>query len=156
MDNAKVVSTPGTKEEGTTKEDYQTPLSEREATMYRAIVARCNYLVPDRPDMAYAVKGLARSMTAPCDGDMSKLKRLGRYIKGKPRVVQWFEWQPATDTATTYSDADWAGCKTIRKSTASGCLTIGKHTIKGWSKTQSLIALSSAESELYAALKAAA
>ena len=33
---------------------------------------------------------------------------------------------------------------------------VGSHTLKGWSKTQSLIALSSAESELYAALKASA
>ena len=33
---------------------------------------------------------------------------------------------------------------------------IGKHAVKGWSKTQALVALSSGESELYAALKAAA
>ena len=31
----------------------------------------------------------------------------------------------------------------------------GKHLLKGWSKTQSLIALSSGESELYATPKAA-
>ena len=33
---------------------------------------------------------------------------------------------------------------------------IGAHNIKSWSRTQALIALSSGESELYAALKAAA
>ena len=33
---------------------------------------------------------------------------------------------------------------------------LGAHTLKGWSKTQALIALSSGESELYAALKASA
>ena len=33
---------------------------------------------------------------------------------------------------------------------------LGEHTLKGWSKTQTLIALSSGESELYAALKASA
>ena len=32
----------------------------------------------------------------------------------------------------------------------------GGHTLKGWSKTQTLIALSSGESELYATLKASA
>ena len=32
----------------------------------------------------------------------------------------------------------------------------GKHTLKTWSKTQSLLALSSGESEFYAALKASA
>ena len=33
---------------------------------------------------------------------------------------------------------------------------LGAHALKGWSKTQALIALSSGESELYAALKASA
>ena len=33
---------------------------------------------------------------------------------------------------------------------------LGKHTLKGWSKTQTLVALSPGESELYAALKASA
>ena len=56
----------------------------------------------------------------------------------------------------TYSDADWAGCKQTRKSTIGGCIIVGKHTIKGRSKTQSLVALSSGESELYVVLKAAA
>ena len=35
-------------------------------------------------------------------------------------------------------------------------MEIGRHCVKGWSKTQSLIALSSGESELYATLRAAA
>ena len=35
-------------------------------------------------------------------------------------------------------------------------MTLGRHVLKGWSKTQSLIALSSGESELYATLRAAA
>ena len=34
-------------------------------------------------------------------------------------------------------------------------MTTGKHTIKGWSKIQALVALSSGESELYVSLKAA-
>ena len=35
-------------------------------------------------------------------------------------------------------------------------MRLGAHTIKSWSKTQTLLALSSGESEFYAALKAAA
>ena len=35
-------------------------------------------------------------------------------------------------------------------------MKLGSHTVKSWSKTQSLIALSSGESEFYAALKASA
>ena len=102
------------------------------------------------------MKELARAMSNPSNGDWLKLKRLGRYIKGRPRLQQIFAWQLAQGMVTTYSDADWAGCKQSRKSTTGGCITVGKHTIKGWSKTQALVALSSGESELYASLKAAA
>ena len=119
-------------------------------------MARLNHLIPDRLDIAYAVKELARAMSKPTNGDWLRLKRLGRYIKGRPRVQQVYEWQSAQGMVITYSDADWAGCKQTRKSTTGGCITIGKHTIKGWSKTQSLVALSSGESELYAMLRAAA
>ena len=42
LQEAKAVSTPGTKEEGRTTEDNEEPLSEEQATKYRALVARCN------------------------------------------------------------------------------------------------------------------
>ena len=54
---------------------------------------------------------------------------------------------------TLYTDSDWAGDKGTRKSTSGGVLLIGSHFIKSWSKGQSLIALSSAEAELYSILK---
>ena len=60
----------------------------------------------------------------------------------------------AQDTMTTYSDVDWAGCKNTRKSTTGGVIKIGSHCVKGWSKTQALIAFSSGESEFYVALRA--
>ena len=82
---AKTVSTPGTKEEGRTGEDHGAALDDKETTNYRALVSRCNYLAPDRLDMAFTVKGLARAMAKPTRGDLQKLKRLGRYLKGKPR-----------------------------------------------------------------------
>ena len=40
-----------------------------------------------------------------------------------------------------------------RKSTSGGTICRGKHVIKAWSKTQAILAKSSAESELYAAVK---
>ena len=154
--DAKPVSTPGAKEEGRIQNGHESNLGETESSHYRAIVARCNYTAPDRPDIAYAVNELARHMASPTEGDWQRLERLGRYLKGKPRLEQVYEWQNEQTTLRIYSDADWAGCKETRKSTTDGCVKIGEHPIKGWSKTQSLIALSSGESELYATLKAAA
>ena len=47
------------------------------------------------------------------------------------------------------TNAAWAGCRRARKSTSGGSISIGQHCIKTWSKTQAVIAKSSAESELY-------
>ena len=95
-------------------------------------------------------------MADPTEGDWLRFKRLGRYLKGKPRIQQLYKWQQEQNVLRVYSDAFWAGCKQSRKSILGGCIKIGEHMIKGWSKIQSLIALSSGESELYAALKAPA
>ena len=156
LKEAKGVVAPGTKDEGTTKENCEVPLEGEEASQYRAIVARLNYLAADRPDIAFAVKELARNMSAPTQGSRDRLKRLGRYLVHKPRAVVDFEWQDVPTRLRAFTDADWAGCKSTRKSTSGGVLVLGKHTVKTWSKTQSLVALSSGESELYAALKASA
>ena len=64
--------------------------------------------------------------------------------------------QPRRTKLVTYSDADWAGCRTARKITTGGCIKIGDHCVKGWSNTQTSVALSSGESESYASLKASA
>ena len=69
-------------------------------------------------------------------------------------MVQDFVWQQGDKPMCTYSDSDWAGCRTSRKSTSGGAIFIGKHCIRTWSKTQATIALSSAEAELVALVKA--
>ena len=53
----------------------------------------------------------------------------------------------------TYVDSDWAGCRKTRKSTSGGAIMGGGHFIKGWSRTQNHIPLSSAEAELIALVK---
>eukprot|EP00959_Pyramimonas_sp_CCMP1952_P241949 5057334-Pyramimonas_sp.AAC.1 len=51
---------------------------------------RASYLAPDRADIGDAVKNLAKHMQSPKQVDMARLKRLARYQKGRPRVVQVF------------------------------------------------------------------
>ena len=57
---------------------------------------------------------------------------------------------------TTYTDSDWAGCVKTARSTSGGILTMGEHVIKTYAKQQKVIALSSAEAELYAMVAASA
>ena len=80
---------------------------------------------------------------------------MARYVLSHPRVVWEFEMQGEIKQMRAFSDADWAGCRRARKSTSGGSIHVGLHCIKTWSKTQAVIAKSSAESELYAVVKTA-
>ena len=111
------------------------------------------YLGPDRPEMLYASKEVCREMSEPSVGGLEKITRIAKFLCGKPRVVWEFPNQERQDTIDVYVDANWAGCRRTRKSTSGGCAMIGRHCIKAWSKTQSIIAKSSAESELYGVIK---
>ena len=84
------------------------------------------------------------------------IKRMARYLLDHPRLVQVYEWQEGIHGIYTHTDSDWAGNKVPRKSTSGGMSLTGSHCVKSWSSNQSVIALSSAEAELYALLKGAA
>ena len=92
-------------------------------------------------------------MSSPEVGDWGRLKRIGRYLKSSPRYVVEYKFQGWPEHLVGMSDANWALDKETRKSTSGGVIMFGSHYIKSWSKTQSLVALSSAESELYALIK---
>lgn len=70
-------------------------------------------------------------------------------------MVHKVKWQKRINEISIFIDADRSGDKATRKSTTAGRIMLGMHLLKGWSKTQTLVALSSGESELYATLKAA-
>ena len=137
-----------------TKEDEVSPtLSTQEASRYRSMAARANYLAQDRPEIAYSVKELCRRMATLKEADKVHFNRLAQYVNGHKRLVQLLKFQAGPIEAVGDSDSDWAGCKITRKSTSGGCVLIGNHFIKGWSKTQNVIALSSAEAELTGIVK---
>ena len=131
-------------------------LSHEQATEYRSLGARANYLANDRMDIQFAVKEICRSMSDPTIGDRRKLKRLARYLVGRPRLVSEYEFQMRCDHLDGFSDSNWAGCRKTGKSTSGGVMMIGGHVVKTWSSTQKSITLSSAEAELVAAVKMSA
>ena len=130
-------------------------LGHEETTMFRAVAARLNYLSQDRPDIAFATMKLCSKMSRPDARDLKNMKRVGRFLVGRPRVGCLFEWQAHTSALHALADADWAGDRQSRKS-VSGCVILhGKHLIKAWTKQQSIVATSTAEAELYAGNRAA-
>ena len=81
------VVTPGEKREVKEEEGEEQELRGADATLFRALVARANYLAQDRTDIAFAVKELCRRMSSPREGDWKGLKRLGRYLVDKRRLT---------------------------------------------------------------------
>jgi hypothetical protein len=78
------VVTPGVKDNN---EGTERKMDNKEASLYRAIVARANYLCQDRSDIQLAVKELCRTMAEPTHDNWVALKRLGRYFVGRNRMV---------------------------------------------------------------------
>ena len=159
MQNAKPVGTPAVTDPKNIIEMRENSkcLEGREATAYRGLTARINFLAQDRADLQFAVKGASKHMANPREYDWIYIKRIARYLVGKPRYIQMFKWQSdKIDMLTAFSDSDWAGDKESRKSTSGGVIKMGEHLIKTWSTTQQIVAMSSGEAELYALVKAAA
>ena len=83
------------------------------------------------------------------------LKRLARYLKGHPRLVQIFKYQTEIKAMEMWCDSDHAGCVRSRKSTSGGVLMLGGCCIRAYCKQQAVIALSSGEAEYYGLVSAA-
>ena len=133
-------------------------LSGEQATTFRALSARGNYLSQDRVDTSYSTKELCREFAAPANSSFTKLKRISRFLVGAPRLVYEYKWshdEPG-DTIVALVDTDFAGCRATRRSTSGGVLMRGGHCIRHWSTTQTTVALSSGEAELTGICKGAA
>jgi len=155
LEDAKAVSSPGEDDKPWLAEEEEQKLEAGLGGGYRAMAARANYLAMDRADIQYPTKEACRGMSDPTRGDLRKLKRLVRYVKGRPRVVLRYDYQGKSEEVDGYSDSDWAGCKKTSRSTSGGAIMIGGHNLKTWSSTQKSVTLSSGEAELVAAVKMA-
>jgi hypothetical protein len=154
--SGKVVRTPGVHESSNDAvKEMEQHMKEGEKTRFRGVAARINYLAMDRSDLQFAAKDLCRKMANPEAKDWEKAQRIARYLKFRPRAVLEFPFEVRDKKVDGYADSDWAGEKPSMKSTSGGALKWGSSTLKSWSSTQTTIALSSAEAELYAMSKCA-
>ena len=96
----------------------ETPLTREDEIRFRATVARLNYLAQDRSDIQFTVKELCRFMSKPTQEQLTKLKRVGRYLKMYPTVAIHYDYQKKPEELNVWTDSDHAGCKITRKSTS--------------------------------------
>ena len=71
----------------------QTEMVPKEASLYRAVTTRLNFLAMDRADLQFASNECSRRMSCPRNGNWAALKRVGRFLIGCPRMITTFVWQ---------------------------------------------------------------
>ena len=150
---AKDIGSPGCKETTKAAEENRDDMAPDDARAYRAIVARLNYLAADRPDIQYSVKEACRVMSTPKVGDWLRVKRIGRFLRGRMRLTWRFAWQTPGQRVYGFTDTDFAGCLRTRRSTSCGLIMVGAHLVRAYSKTQGCVSLSSGEAELAGIVK---
>eukprot|EP00971_Amphidinium_carterae_P114133 2261831-Amphidinium_carterae.1 len=156
--NSNSLSTTGQKLTAASNDSANTTLSSKDAETYRTTMGQLLWVSRLRPDISFSTKELARHLHHPCQQNMSQLKHLLRYISGtKGYTIQLQPKAPQTTqqgllplTINTFSDSDWASCVSTRMSTSSFVTTLFNCPITWAIRTQSTIATSSAEAELYA------
>ncbi len=143
------VTTPGTKTRNLTDAD-EAPVTREEHRLYRQIVGKGQFMVDRRPETLFAIKELGRHMHQPRSIDMEAMKRYVRYLKGHgdSQLILQADGREQ-HRLQGYTDTDWAGCIGSRKSTSCGLIFWSGVLIHQYSRTQSVIALSSPEAEYY-------
>ncbi|XP_051136964.1 uncharacterized mitochondrial protein AtMg00810-like [Andrographis paniculata] len=124
-------------------------------TLYRQLVGSLIYLTVTRPDIAYAVHIVSQFMSVPRTTHHSAVLRILRYVKGT--LLHGLHYSARSSLVLTgYSDADWAGDPSDRRSTTGFCFFLGDSLISWRSKKQTVVSRSSAESEYRALADTAA
>lgn len=85
------VITPGIEDDD--DENPEVDIEGADATRFRGVAARCNYLAFDRPDLQFATKEVCREMSKPTTGSLRRLKRIAQYLCDKPRLVWEYDMQ---------------------------------------------------------------
>ncbi|GKE29516.1 ribonuclease H-like domain-containing protein [Tanacetum coccineum] len=86
-------------------------------TLYRSLAGSLQYLTFTCPDISYAVQQVYLNMHDPREPHFFAFKRILRYVQGTLDYGLQLFSSTATDLVA-YSDADWAGCPTTRRSTS--------------------------------------
>jgi hypothetical protein len=108
------------------------------------------YLTASRPDIMFAVCMCARYQANPKTSHLTAVKRIFRYLKGRPRFGLWYPKDSNFDLFA-FSDSNFGGTDKDRKSTSAGCQFLGDRLIAWQCKKQQTVAISTAEAEYVAA-----
>ncbi|GJU37594.1 retrovirus-related pol polyprotein from transposon TNT 1-94 [Tanacetum coccineum] len=114
--------------------------------LYRSMIGSLMYLTASRPDIMFAVCACARFQVSPKTSHLLAVKRIFRYLKGKPSLGLWYSKDSPLELVA-YTDSDYAGATLDRKSTTGGCQFLGNRLISWQCKKQMWLPTSTTEDE---------
>ncbi|GJR48250.1 putative ribonuclease H-like domain-containing protein, partial [Tanacetum coccineum] len=118
--------------------------------LYRSMIGSLMYLIASRPDIMFVVCACARFQVTPKISHLLAVKRIFRYLKGKPTLSLWYS-RDSPFELVTYTDSDYAGATQDRKSITIGCQFLGNRLISWQCKKQTMVSSSTTEAEYVAA-----
>ncbi|GJV50437.1 hypothetical protein Tco_1440649 [Tanacetum coccineum] len=105
--------------------------------LYRSMIGYLMYLTASRPDIMFAVCACARFQVTPKTSYLLVVKRIFRYLKGKPTLFLRYSRDSPFELVS-----DYAGATQDRKSTTEGCQFLGNRLISWQCKKQTVVATS--------------
>ncbi|GJS65668.1 putative ribonuclease H-like domain-containing protein [Tanacetum coccineum] len=145
--SVKIASTPIETQKPLTKDEEAADV---DVHLYRSMIGSLMYLTASRPDIMFAVCACSRFQVTPKTSHLHAVKRIFRYLKGKPKLGLWYPRVSSFDLEA-YSDSDYARANLDRKSTTGGCQFLGRRLISWQCKKQTIMATSTTEAEYVAA-----
>ena len=101
-----------------------------------------------RPDLAYSVGYLSRSLENPKSEDIMRVKTVFRYIAGTLKKGITYFQNYDVGILQCYSDADFGGCVQSGRSTSGVVIMYAGGAISWLSQRQAMVATSTTEAEI--------
>nr|GEU39262.1 hypothetical protein [Tanacetum cinerariifolium] len=117
--------------------------------IYRSMIGSLMYLTSSRPDIMFAVCACTRFQVTPKVSHLHAVKRIFRYLKGKPHLGLWYP-RDSPFNLVAYSDSDYAGASLDRKFTTGGCQFLSCRLISWQCRKHTVVAISSTKAEYVA------
>jgi hypothetical protein len=123
-----------------------TSLELLDATLHRQIIGSLMYLMNTRQDICFVVNTLSQFLVETIHFHLVVEKHVMRYLKGTLDCGLNYDGDHDC-TLSGYTDSDWAGSVSDRKSTSGYYFSLGSSMISWKNRKQSNIALSIMEVE---------
>ncbi|XP_050919273.1 secreted RxLR effector protein 161-like [Lathyrus oleraceus] len=116
---------------------------------YRGMIGSLLYPTASRSDIMFSVCICACYQSTPKESYLKVVKCILRYLHGASKYGIWYS-KGSDCNLVGYTDYDFVGCKSDKKSTSGTCHMFSNPLVSWHSKKQVFVALSTAEEEFVA------